>query len=67
MAYVDLSKLNLAYLKPMYWNRSNPKCSSNRRDKVALRTTCIKTVKFKIIKIRTRCQYVEYFYYTVKT
>jgi len=23
MAYFDLSKRNLAYLKPMYWKRSN--------------------------------------------
>jgi len=36
---------------------SNPSCNGNRRDKVALRTTCIKNVKFKIIKIRTGCQY----------
>jgi len=34
------------------------------RDKVALRTTCIKNVKFKIIKIRTSCQYIGYFYYS---
>jgi len=31
-----------------------------RRDIVALRTTCIKNVKFKIFKIRTGCQYVGY-------
>jgi len=30
----------------------------------ALRTTCIKNVKFKIIKISTSCQYVGYFYYS---
>jgi len=36
----------------------------NRRDKGALTTTCIKNVKFKIIKIRTGCQYVRYFYYS---
>jgi len=29
---------------------------------VALWTTCIKNVKFKIIKIRTGFQYVGYFY-----
>jgi len=40
----------------------DPNYNGNRRDKVALRTTCIKNVKFKIIKIRTDCQYVEYFY-----
>jgi len=37
--------------------------SECRRDKVALRTTCIKNVKFKI-KIRTGCQYVGYLYYS---
>jgi len=36
------------------------KVFGNRRDKVALRTTCIKNVKFKIIKIRTSCQYAGY-------
>jgi len=46
MAYSDLSKLELMYKK-----RSNPSCSGNRCDKVALKTTCIKNVKFKIIKI----------------
>jgi len=30
---------------------------------VALRITCIKNVKFNIIKIRTGCEYVRYFYY----
>jgi len=30
---------------------------------MALRTTCIKNVKLKIIKLRTACQYVDYFYY----
>ena len=37
-----------------------------RRGKVALlrTTTCIKNVKFKIIEIRTGCQYVGYFYYS---
>ena len=30
---------------------------------MALRTTCIKVVKFKIIKIRTGWQCVGYFYY----
>jgi len=33
-------------------------------DKVALRTTCIKNVKFKILKIGTGFQYVGYFYYS---
>jgi len=31
--------------------RSNLNCSGKRRDKVALRTSCIKFVKFKITKI----------------
>jgi len=30
---------------------------------MALRTTCIKNVKLKIIKLRAACQYVDYFYY----
>jgi len=34
-------------------------------DKRALRTTCIKNFKFKIIKLRTGCQYLGYFYYSV--
>ena len=59
MAYVDLSKLIL--LKLMYWKRSNPNCNGNRCDKVALKTTCIKNVEFKIIKITTGSQYVGYF------
>jgi len=33
---------------------------------VALRTTCIKNVKFKIINIKTDWQYVRYFYTTVQ-
>ena len=48
----------------MHWKRSNPNCNGNRLDKVALRTTCIKIVEFKIIKIRTGYQYVGYFYYS---
>jgi len=35
-------------------------CHGNRRDKVTLRTTCIKNVKFKMIKTRSGCQYVAY-------
>jgi len=30
---------------------------------VALRTTCIKNVKLKIVKTRTGCQYTGYCYY----
>jgi len=41
--------------------RTKSNCNGNRRDKVALRTTCIKNVKSKIIKLRTGCQYVRYF------
>jgi len=33
-----------------------------RRDKVALRVTCMRNVKYRIIKIRTVCQYVGYLY-----
>jgi len=47
----------------MYWKRWNRIRNGNRRDKMALRTTCIKVVKFKIIKIRTGWQCVGYFYY----
>jgi len=54
--YFDLSKLNLAHA-----NVRIPNCNDNRRNKVALRTTCIKNVKFKIIKIRTGCEYLGYF------
>jgi len=48
----------------MHWKRSNPKCNGNSRDKVALRTTCIKNVKFKIIKTRTGCQFAGYLNYS---
>jgi len=48
----------------MYWKRSNPNCNGNVRDKVALKTTCIKNIKFKIIKISTGCQYIGYFSYS---
>jgi len=54
MAYFDLSKLSLA--KANVLKASNPNCHGKRRNKVALRTTCIKNVKFKIIKIRTGCE-----------
>jgi len=39
-------------------------CNGNRRDKVVLRNTRIKNVKFKIIKTRKGCQYVGHFYYS---
>jgi len=39
----------------------NPNCIGNRHNKVALKTTCIKKVKFNIIRIRTGCQYIGYF------
>jgi len=44
--------------------RSNPHCNGNRRDKVALKTNCIKMFKFRIIKIRIGCEYVGYIYYS---
>jgi len=52
----------------MHWKRLNLNCNGKERcDKVALRTTCI-NVKFKIIKIKTGCQYtymcLGYFYYS---
>jgi len=47
----------------MYLKHSIPNCNGHGRDKVALATTRIKNVKFNIIKIRTGCQYVGYFYY----
>jgi len=45
----------------MYWKRSNLNCSSNIPDKVTLKTTCIKNIELKIVKIRTGCQYKGYF------
>jgi len=48
MAYVDLSKLNLAYNSVMKAFKS--KMQWCRRDTVALRTTRVKNIKFKIIK-----------------
>ena len=47
----------------MQRNRSNPNCSGSRRDKLALGTKG-PNAKFKVIKIRTSCQYVGYFYYS---
>jgi len=47
----------------MYCKRLNPNCSGNIRDKVTLKTTCIKNVELKIVKIRTGCQYKGYFNY----
>jgi len=32
----------------MYWKRSNPNCSGYGRDKVALRTTCIKISNWRL-------------------
>jgi len=48
----------------MHSKRLNPNCNGNRRDKVALKTTFFKHVKFKNIKTRTSCQYASYFYKT---
>jgi len=48
----------------MYWKRPNPNYHGKQRNKVALKTTCIKNVKFKIIKIRTGCEYVRCFYHS---
>jgi len=51
------------FSKLMYWRRSNPNCNGNIRDKVTLKTTCIKNVELKIVKIKTGCQYKGYFNY----
>jgi len=48
----------------MYWKCKHPNCNGNRRDKVALRTTCIKNVKFKITKTRQDVSMQDYFYYS---
>ena len=56
--------MNDILMRAAHWLASKPNCSSNRCDKVALKTTCIKNVKFKIIKIRTGCQDVGYLYYS---
>jgi len=48
MAYFDLSKLNLAYINVMKAFKSYMQWC--RCYKVALRTTCNKSVRFKIIK-----------------
>jgi len=48
MAYFDLSKLNSVYANAL--KSSNPNCIGNRRDKVALKTTCITNVKFKMLR-----------------
>jgi len=45
------------------WNSPS---TQYRYYKVAIRTTCIKNVKLKIIKIRTGCQYVRCLYYSEK-
>jgi len=48
----------------MYWKRSNPNCNGNDClapiNKVELSTACIENVKFRIIKIRTGCQYSDF-------
>jgi len=37
-----------------------------RSNKVALRSTCIRNIKFKISKVGIGCQYVGYLYYIRK-
>jgi len=61
MACFDLSKLNLAKANAL--KHPNPNCNGNRCNNVVLRITCIKNVKFKIIKITTG-EYVGYFYHS---
>jgi len=48
----------------MCWMRLNPNCNDNRCAKVTLKTTRMKNVKLKIVKIRTDCQYTGYFNYS---
>jgi len=48
----------------MYCKRQILTAIGIRRDKVVLKMTCIKDVKFKIVKIRTGCQYIGYSYYS---
>jgi len=48
----------------MQLKRSNPNCNGNRHDNVALKTTYIKNVKFKIIKMKTSYQHIRYFSYS---
>ena len=62
MAYFDLGKLTLA--QPIVLKAFVSNCNINRRDKVALKTTYIKNFKFTIIKTRTGCQNIAYFYYS---
>jgi len=63
MAHCEFGKLNLA--KPNAPKVFECNCDGNRRDKLALRTTSIKNVTFKIIKTRTSSPYLGYFYYSV--
>jgi len=62
MAYFDHGKLNLA--QPIVLKTFVSNCNINRRVKVALKTTYIKNVKITIIKTRTSCQNIAYFYYS---
>jgi len=45
------------------WNGNFPARNTDVKY-VVLRTTWIKNVKFKIVNIRTGCQFVDYFYYS---
>jgi len=45
----------------------NPNHIGNKCDEIALKTTCIKNVKFKIIKIKTGCHYAGYTFTIAKT
>jgi len=47
----------------MYWKCLNPNRNGIRHDEMALKTTCIKNIIFKIIKIKIVCQYIGNFYY----
>ena len=61
-AWVSFQTTGVRCVNLIYSKRSNPNCNGDRRDKMVLRTTCIKNVNFKIIKTRSGCQYVWYFH-----
>jgi len=60
MEQVEIRKLKKRFAPKYQWAYGNLPASSYRRDKVALRNTYIKNIKFKIIKVKTGCQYVGY-------
>jgi len=63
MTYLDLSKPNLTEAIILKEFESYLQCLQTWQSGTE-ETTCIKNVKFKVIKITTGCQYVGYFYYS---